>query len=574
MVLWAIIGDNGLVVRSGRGLQSKVAPERLEFGALVEQVEKFGDRVHYKLLSGVGPSEGWVSTRTQEKVLAERMAKDVGVPQSFFSQSPKSRTYKPETALRRETNTQVPMAAACAHIKEASGTLKQWPAPGDNVLLLDKDTQEWVSDCIVQEVIIRDTWSGKMVLPSGSTLVRIGNENRWVTPAEQATALKQLPRPMGLDLNIGNAVMVWSMSGSRWFNDGLVRSRANEDIILQTAHIREGSVLVVYSEGKGVKWIPMEEQPLLLRRMPMDEQIPIEMVAAVVSRSFTPDRGPSAEIVVQPMLSLVLSEDLVILTAYGELFGYIYGRKQDGDEGWFPGSYVGLAAQPNEVDELEEEAALTESPFSEGGQHLKDETPVIEAGGEGDANSLSRSPAVQDEVNKALSERFHTEIEQKDLTSQALSSPKKYVNGMEPKLAASLAKQQAKLQSGADACNSAAVACERKNSVTMEPALAVLLRRQLRKCEGNEDRVSLKNPARVQTERRADAEEGSPSCELDREANDTESPWSSPEPKLKRQMGEKKQVNERIRISDAGLAKKLEQQRAKIGEADSPQKGS
>ena len=42
----------------------------LSFAALVQQLQLKGDRLHYKLLSGSGPEEGWVSVQLNGKPLA------------------------------------------------------------------------------------------------------------------------------------------------------------------------------------------------------------------------------------------------------------------------------------------------------------------------------------------------------------------------------------------------------------------------------------------------------------------------------------------------------------------------
>merc|ERR1712060_238932 len=61
---WRVIGGadkGGLIVRIGPDLKSKQIDGRLSTGAIVEQMELAGQRLHYKLVSGIGPPEGWVS---------------------------------------------------------------------------------------------------------------------------------------------------------------------------------------------------------------------------------------------------------------------------------------------------------------------------------------------------------------------------------------------------------------------------------------------------------------------------------------------------------------------------------
>lgn len=70
--IWEVIGGTdkgGIMVRAGRDLTSTQHPLKLATGARVEQVERIGDRLHYRLLEGQGPSEGWVSVKLKEKVL-------------------------------------------------------------------------------------------------------------------------------------------------------------------------------------------------------------------------------------------------------------------------------------------------------------------------------------------------------------------------------------------------------------------------------------------------------------------------------------------------------------------------
>ncbi|CAJ1416837.1 unnamed protein product [Effrenium voratum] len=68
---WEIVGgkDKGLVVRAGAELSS---PElgRVETGALVAELERRGQRLHFRLLSGSGPAEGWLTLQLGGRDLA------------------------------------------------------------------------------------------------------------------------------------------------------------------------------------------------------------------------------------------------------------------------------------------------------------------------------------------------------------------------------------------------------------------------------------------------------------------------------------------------------------------------
>lgn len=63
-------GDKGgVLVRQGKALTSEQLPERLGTGAVVKELKLEGDRLHFELDSGSGPSSGWVSTRLKDKEL-------------------------------------------------------------------------------------------------------------------------------------------------------------------------------------------------------------------------------------------------------------------------------------------------------------------------------------------------------------------------------------------------------------------------------------------------------------------------------------------------------------------------
>lgn len=73
--LWTVVGGvekGGILVRSGEDFKSKAFDSRLSTGAKVEELELVGERLHYKLLEGTGPEDGWVSLTISGKVLVER----------------------------------------------------------------------------------------------------------------------------------------------------------------------------------------------------------------------------------------------------------------------------------------------------------------------------------------------------------------------------------------------------------------------------------------------------------------------------------------------------------------------
>ncbi|CAE7736755.1 unnamed protein product [Symbiodinium sp. CCMP2592] len=85
---WEVVGGGdkgGILVRSGQATSSDQLSERLSTGARVEELDLVGERLHYKLVSGTGPAEGWVSLSLKDKPLLQRVGekakpdvKDVG----------------------------------------------------------------------------------------------------------------------------------------------------------------------------------------------------------------------------------------------------------------------------------------------------------------------------------------------------------------------------------------------------------------------------------------------------------------------------------------------------------------
>jgi len=75
--MWEVIGGadkGGILVREGEALSSAQTKERLSTGALIEEIELIGERLHYKLVegSGTGPAEGWVGLKLPGKVLVQK----------------------------------------------------------------------------------------------------------------------------------------------------------------------------------------------------------------------------------------------------------------------------------------------------------------------------------------------------------------------------------------------------------------------------------------------------------------------------------------------------------------------
>eukprot|EP00930_Biecheleria_cincta_P084513 TRINITY_DN73979_c0_g1_i1.p1 TRINITY_DN73979_c0_g1~~TRINITY_DN73979_c0_g1_i1.p1 ORF type:complete len:570 (+),score=80.30 TRINITY_DN73979_c0_g1_i1:44-1753(+) len=73
--LWQITGGidkGGIIVRAGKALSSPVLLSRLSAGAWVEEVELVDNRLHYRLLRGDGPVEGWLTVAIAGTILARR----------------------------------------------------------------------------------------------------------------------------------------------------------------------------------------------------------------------------------------------------------------------------------------------------------------------------------------------------------------------------------------------------------------------------------------------------------------------------------------------------------------------
>lgn len=71
---WKIVGGadkGGIMVREGEGFKSTACADRLSTGAVVEELKMAGERLNYRLNTGTGPEEGWISIVVSGKVLAE-----------------------------------------------------------------------------------------------------------------------------------------------------------------------------------------------------------------------------------------------------------------------------------------------------------------------------------------------------------------------------------------------------------------------------------------------------------------------------------------------------------------------
>lgn len=107
---WVVVGggtSGGIVVRAGRLLSSQEHPQKLLTGARVGQVARVGDRLHYKLLEGEGPDEGWVSLKLKDKELLLPCAQQAAAPSS---PSPQVRSW-PQAPLPPAVSPEQPSGA-------------------------------------------------------------------------------------------------------------------------------------------------------------------------------------------------------------------------------------------------------------------------------------------------------------------------------------------------------------------------------------------------------------------------------------------------------------------------------
>lgn len=80
VALWEVVGGGdkgGILVREGEAFDSAQCKDRLSTGAIVEELELKGERLHFKLPTGkgTGPKEGWVSLKLKDKELMKSYTK-------------------------------------------------------------------------------------------------------------------------------------------------------------------------------------------------------------------------------------------------------------------------------------------------------------------------------------------------------------------------------------------------------------------------------------------------------------------------------------------------------------------
>jgi len=117
MQSWKVVGGEdtgGILVRLGRELSSALAKSRLSTGSIVREVALIDGRLQYTLISGSGPTTGWVSLKLKFKELL------VQVQSSIASDTPRP---KPNLSSKCPSNS----------LKKALTTSRSWEAPPDSI---------------------------------------------------------------------------------------------------------------------------------------------------------------------------------------------------------------------------------------------------------------------------------------------------------------------------------------------------------------------------------------------------------------------------------------------------------
>mmetsp|Transcript_58374 Transcript_58374/g.136461 ORF Transcript_58374/g.136461 Transcript_58374/m.136461 type:complete len:427 (-) Transcript_58374:43-1323(-) len=190
---WKVVGGveaGGILVREGRLLSSTLLAARLETGAVVCAKQVDGVRLEYELVSGRGPTSGWVSMKARGKDLLVALdlvalgLSGVGCPAAADAKVPPSRrpliifdwddTLCPTTALEGMGDTDL-----CPEIEERLRELSQlgWLCLskaielGARVVIVTNATEGWVqASC--------ERWLPKL-LPLISSLDVISARSRW-----------------------------------------------------------------------------------------------------------------------------------------------------------------------------------------------------------------------------------------------------------------------------------------------------------------------------------------------------------------------------------------------------------
>lgn len=84
--VWEVVGGfaNGIIVRTGESTDSPSEPQRLIRGARIRELAVSGNRLHFELLVGCGPLQGWASIWYHgRQLLSKASSEHVGHAQMF-----------------------------------------------------------------------------------------------------------------------------------------------------------------------------------------------------------------------------------------------------------------------------------------------------------------------------------------------------------------------------------------------------------------------------------------------------------------------------------------------------------
>lgn len=127
--VWKVVGGGdkgGILVRVGKDLNSAQDSIRLATNSIVREVAFEGERLHYQLLQGTGPAQGWVSVRLKDKELLVKST----LPLESQSQS-YAGNVKPANLAAAAPN--LPRAAGAAAAPGLSGAAVR-DAPADKII--------------------------------------------------------------------------------------------------------------------------------------------------------------------------------------------------------------------------------------------------------------------------------------------------------------------------------------------------------------------------------------------------------------------------------------------------------
>lgn len=147
---WDIVGGaekGGVLVKEGRDASSKQEPMRLATGSVVEELDLVAERLCYRLLTGTGPPEGWISTVISKKVMARPVGAplDAPLPRGEAAPAPAPRAVPGGPAVGEASRPTTSMAAsgrgdvgAIPSLDDVLSSIDQDARRGDQVPSLDE----------------------------------------------------------------------------------------------------------------------------------------------------------------------------------------------------------------------------------------------------------------------------------------------------------------------------------------------------------------------------------------------------------------------------------------------------